>query len=66
VDNLSRFPEPVWDRFFDFVFVGDEGLTYDQVQEELRRRGIDLTQAQARVRKVLETAQARATENRGK
>ena len=58
--DLSRFQEPVWDRFFDFVFDCDEGLTRAEVQEELRRRGIDLTQARTRVRKAFETARARA------
>jgi len=59
VGDLSRFQEPVWDRFFDFVFDCEDGLTCAQVQEELRRRGIDLTDARRRVRRALETAKAR-------
>lgn len=57
---MSRFREPVWDQFFDFVFDCDEGLTRAQVQGELSRLGIDLTRARKRVHKALETARARA------
>jgi len=59
VGDLSRFQEPIWDRVFDFVFDCDEDLSRAQVQEELRRRGIELTQAHKRVHKALETARAR-------
>jgi hypothetical protein len=60
VGDLSRFQEPVWDRFFDFVFDCEEGLTRAQIREDLRRRGIDLTDARRRVRLALETAKARS------
>lgn len=57
--DLSRFQEPIWDRVFDFVFDCEEDLSREQVQEELRRRGIELTQAHKRVHKALATARAR-------
>lgn len=60
VGDLSRFQEPVWDRFFDFVFDCEDGLTRTQVQEALRRRGIDLTDTRRRVHRALETAKARS------
>jgi hypothetical protein len=59
VGDLTRFQESIWDQVFDFVFDCDEDLSRAQVQEELRRRGIDLTQAHKRVHKALATARAR-------
>src|SRR3954467_8950344 len=58
--DFSRFREPVWDRFFDFVYDCDEGLTDAQVDEELRRRGIDVTRAFGKVQQALQSARARA------
>ena len=58
--DLSRFQEPVWDQFFDFVFECEHELNRAQIQEELRRRGVDLTDARKRVRRALETANARS------
>ena len=43
--DFTQFQEPVWDRFFDFIFECDEDLNRAEVQEELRRRGIDVTRA---------------------
>jgi hypothetical protein len=57
--DFARFREPVWDRFFDFVYENDEGLTDAQVDEELRRRGIDVTRAFGRVQQALQSAKAR-------
>ena len=36
--DFTQFQEPVWDRFFDFIFECDEDLNRAEVQEELRRR----------------------------
>lgn len=58
--DFVRFREPVWDRFFDFVYDSDEGLTDTQVDEELRRRGIDVTRAFGKVQQALRSARARA------
>jgi len=58
--DFSRFQEPVWDRFFDFVFDCDDGLTDEQVEEELRRRGIDVKRAFGRVQQALRSAKAKA------
>lgn len=60
VGDMSRFREPVWDLFFDFIYDCDDDLTRAQVQEDLRRQGIDLTGARKRVHRALETARARA------
>jgi hypothetical protein len=57
--DFTQFQEPVWDRFFDFVFECDEDLSRAEVQEELRRRGIDVTRAVSKVQQVLRTAKAR-------
>jgi len=51
----------VWDKFFDFVFAGDEALTRNQVQEELRHQGIDTARALSRVQQALSAAEARTS-----
>ena len=58
--DFTRFQEPVWDRFFGFVFDCDEDLTDEEVDEELRRRGIDVNRAFSRVQQVLRSAKAMA------
>ncbi|MGO8903026.1 MAG: hypothetical protein ACLQU5_32485 [Isosphaeraceae bacterium] len=58
--DFTQFQEPVWDRFFDFIFECDEDLNRAEVQEELRRRGIDVTRAVNKVQQALRTAKARA------
>jgi hypothetical protein len=58
--DFNRFREPVWDRFFDFVYDGDQALTDPEVDEELRRRGIDVTRAFGKVQQALQSARARA------
>ena len=58
--DFTQFQEPVWDRFFDFIFECDEDLNRAEVQEELRRRGIDVTRAVNKVQQAPRTAKARA------
>lgn len=58
--DFTQFQEPVWDRFFDFVFACDEDLSRAEVQEELRRRGIDVTKAVNKVQQAVRTAKARS------
>lgn len=58
--DFTRFREPAWDRFFDFVYECDDGLTDAQVDAELRRRGIDVTKAFGRAQQALQSARARA------
>jgi hypothetical protein len=60
VGDFARFQEPVWDRFFDFIFASDEDLSRSEVQAELSRRGIDVTKAVNKVQQALRTAKARA------
>lgn len=57
--DFSRFQEPVWDRFFDYI--GDDlvDLTDEQLDEELRRRNIDVTRAFARLQQSIQSAKAR-------
>jgi hypothetical protein len=57
--DFVRFREPIWDRFFDFIYEDDENLTDSQVDEELRCRGIDVTRAFGRVQQALQSAKAR-------
>lgn len=60
VGDFTRFQEPVWDRFFDFISECDESLSRSEVQAELNRRGIDVTKAVTKVQQALRTAKARA------
>ncbi len=64
--DFTRFQAPVWDRFFDFVSDCDDGLTDEQVREELRRRGIDIKRAFGKVQQALRSANARAELERAK
>jgi hypothetical protein len=58
--DFTRFQAPVWDRFFDYISECDDDLSDAQVDEELRRRGIDVTKAFSKVQQALRTAKARA------
>jgi hypothetical protein len=58
--DLKRFPDPVWERFFDFVYGCEENLTRTEVQEDLKRLGIDVSKAVSRVQETLASARARA------
>lgn len=60
MSDFARFQEPVWDRFFDFVFASDEGLSRSEVQAELSFRGIDVRKAVNQVQQALRTTEARA------
>jgi hypothetical protein len=57
--DFSRFQAPAWDRFFDFICEGDEELSDDQVRDELRHRGIDVTRALSKVQQAVCAARAR-------
>jgi hypothetical protein len=59
VGDFTRFQEPVWDRFFDLVSEGDEDLSRVEVQEELKRRGVDVTRAVNKVQQALQTSKAK-------
>ena len=55
-----RFPDPVWDRFFEFVFPCDEPMTRAEVQGELSRLGIDVRGACSKVQQALLAREAQA------
>ena len=63
VGDFTRFQEPVWDRFFDLVSEGDEHLSRVEVQEELKRRGVDVTRAVNKVQQALQTSKAKLESN---
>src|SRR5262245_53007594 len=56
----SEFGDKVWVRFFDLLFC-DEEPSREEVQEQLRTFGIDVTPALARVQQALRSSKARAT-----
>ena len=60
MSDLKRFPDPVWDRFFEFVCPDEEPATRAEVQQELQRLGIDVRKAVARVQTALQSARAKA------
>lgn len=57
--DLRRYSDEVWDKFFDFVFPCEDGLTRKEVQAELQRRAIDVRPAVSRVKEALEARRAR-------
>ena len=42
---LDWYEADDWDRFFDFVIQPVEQMTWKEVQQELKDRGIDVTKA---------------------
>jgi hypothetical protein len=58
-DQLRRYGNEVWDRFFDFIAPCNENLTQQEVRAELQRRGIDVRPVVARVQQALESRRAR-------
>ncbi|MCO6042703.1 hypothetical protein NG895_02175 [Aeoliella sp. ICT_H6.2] len=60
MSNLGRFGDDVWDRFFDEVTPSVEIMTPTEVDSELKKRGIDVTNAVARVHRAVASAKARA------
>ena len=60
MSDLNRFGDEVWDRFFDEVTPAVETMTPEEVDSELKRRGIDVTKAVARVHRAVASAKARA------
>ena len=57
--DLEKYPDAVWDRFFDFALGDEEALSRGEVQERLKMLGIDLTKAMSRVEQALQTAHAK-------
>ncbi len=60
---MGNFNDRTWERLFDFVFADEKSLTRDQIQDELRRHGIDIGQIKAQVQAT--TAMARAAGKEG-
>jgi len=58
-DQLRRYGNEVWDRFFDFIAPCNESLTQQEVRTELQRRGIDVRPVVTRVQQALEARRAR-------
>ena len=60
MSKLDRYEDKVWDRFFDEVAEPVKTLTRKEVQEELKQRRVDVTNAVARVHQAVASARARA------
>jgi hypothetical protein len=58
--DLKRHPDPVWERFFEFVFPCEEQLAREEVQQDLRRLGIDVGKAFSRVQQAVASARGKA------
>jgi hypothetical protein len=58
--DLKKYPDPVWDRFFGFIYPDVEPATREEVQQELQRLGLDVRKAVSRVHLALQASQARA------
>jgi hypothetical protein len=57
--DLEKYSDVVWDRFFDFAFSGEEQISHGEVEEKLKKLGIDLSKAMSRVQQALESVRAR-------
>jgi len=66
MSKLDRFGDEVWDRFFDEVTPAVETMTPEEVDSELKKRGIAVTKAVARVHRAVASAKARAELERAK
>lgn len=53
---LESYSDETWDRFFDFVYEGQEDLPIEEVEQRLRDAGIDMAPAIERLRKAIEKA----------
>jgi hypothetical protein len=58
--DFTRYKIDVWDRFFEFVSAPVESLSREEVQQELRERRIDVSNAVKRVLQAVATHKARA------
>ena len=59
MNELDRYADEVWDRFFDFVSEPVSDLSQQEVSEDLMRCGLDITKAVSRVQRALATAKAK-------
>ena len=59
MNELDRYADEVWDRFFDFVSEPVSALSQEEVRDELTRYGLDITNAVSRVQRALATAKAK-------
>lgn len=57
--DYTRYKNDVWDRFFEFVRVPIESLSREEVQQELRERRLDVSNAVKRVLQAVATHKAR-------
>jgi hypothetical protein len=58
--DLSKHTEPTWERFFEFIYPCEESLTREEVQEDLRRLGIDVRNVVNRVQRALAASKGKA------
>jgi flagellar motility protein MotE (MotC chaperone) len=59
VADLKKYPDAVWDRFFDFAFAECASAPRAEIQQTLKKLGIDLTKAMSKVQQAIQTAKAR-------
>lgn len=58
--KLDRFDDSVWDRFLDANFEPVETMSREEVQAELKKRGLDVSAAISRVKAAVSRARAKA------
>lgn len=58
--DLKRHTDATWERFFDYVFPCEEKLSREEVQQDLRRLGIDVGKAVGRVQQAIAAAKGKA------
>jgi predicted TIM-barrel fold metal-dependent hydrolase len=60
MSNFRKFDDRLWDRFFEFIETVEEPRSMAEVDNELRRRGIDVAPTVERVLKAVHAAAARS------
>ncbi|HJZ90601.1 MAG TPA: hypothetical protein VKE40_06980 [Gemmataceae bacterium] len=61
--DLKRHPDPAWERFFEFLFPcerdSEEEVARAEIQDDLRRLGIDIRKAVSRVQQAVAAAKGK-------
>ena len=64
--SVPNANNPAWDRFLEFIDCSDETAATGDAEAELRRQGIDVKKAQARILAVVQKARAKTELDRAR
>jgi hypothetical protein len=60
MSDLKKHTDDTWERFFEFVYSCDEGMTREEVQDDLKRLGVSVSKAVSRVQQALAAAKGKS------